>query len=362
MPSHRPISGLLCLLVAVAVGVGVLLAGCGGSPPPPPAMSNPRATAPRSFSSARAWSDLEALSALGPRVSGSAGARQARRYLTEQLEAAGLRVQEIDTQRELEGVGSVEWTHVSTTIEGSSEELFVLLAPYDTGHFEEFPFLGVNDGASGAALLLELARVLAERDLPYTTRLVFVDGEGRFGRGGSDLEEQRWLGGQALAETMEQEGLLSSIRLLVAMNRVCDAEIRIARDLGSHRHHREEFWKAAAALGGSDAFPPGQGFESVQASHRAFADRGVRPVVAIVDTAFGGEAPPGVYADTEEDAIVHCAPDSLGVVGTVTLRALETIGRRLAKIDRFSQSPLAELEVESEASDPLPGSEAPPAP
>ena len=74
---------------------------------------------------------------------------------------------------------------------------------------------------------------------------------------------------------MEQEGLLSSIRLLVAMNRVCDAEIRIARDLGSHRHHREEFWKAASALGGSDAFPPGQGFESVQASHRAFADRGV---------------------------------------------------------------------------------------
>jgi hypothetical protein len=360
MPSNRPISGSLRLSAIV----GALLLGCGGAPsqPAPPATPHTDATAPHSFSSARAWSDLEALSALGPRVSGSKAAGDARRYITQQLEAAGLPVLEIEARRELEGVGSLEWTHVATTIEGTSPELFVLLAPYDTGHFEEFSFLGVNDGASGAALLLELARVLAARELPYTTRLVFVDGEGRFGRGGSDLEELRWLGSQTLAETMEEEGLLPSIRLLLAVNRVCDAEIRIARDLGSHRHHREEFWKVAAALGHVEAFPPEQGFESVQASHRAFAARGVRPVVAIVDTAFGGDAPPGVYADSEEDAIVHCAPESLEVVGTVTLRALETIGRRLAKIDRFSQSPLAELEAPPEASDPIPDSEAPAAP
>jgi hypothetical protein len=331
MPSNRPISGSLRLSAIV----GALLLGCGGAPsqPAPPATPHTDATAPHSFSSARAWSDLEALSALGPRVSGSKAAGDARRYITQQLEAAGLPVLEIEARRELEGVGSLEWTHVATTIEGTSPELFVLLAPYDTGHFEEFSFLGVNDGASGAALLLELAR-----------------------------EELRWLGSQTLAETMEEEGLLPSIRLLLAVNRVCDAEIRIARDLGSHRHHREEFWKVAAALGHVEAFPPEQGFESVQASHRAFAARGVRPVVAIVDTAFGGDAPPGVYADSEEDAIVHCAPESLEVVGTVTLRALETIGRRLAKIDRFSQSPLAELEAPPEASDPIPDSEAPAAP
>jgi hypothetical protein len=360
MPFIRPISGSLRLSAVV----GALLLGCGGAPSQPSPSGSPRedTTAPRAFSSARAWSHLEALSALGPRVSGSSGARDARRYITRQLESAGLPVEEVETQREIEGVGSVEWKHVAAQIEGRSPELFVLLAPYDTGYFEEFSFLGVNDGASGAALLLELARVLAPRELPYTTRLVFVDGEGRFGRGGSDLEDLRWLGSQALAETMEQEGLLRSIRLLLAVNRVCDAEIRIARDLGSHRHHREEFWKAAAALGRVDAFPPAQGFESVQASHRAFAARGVRPVVAIVDTAFGGDAPPGLYADTEEDTIVHCAPDSLEAVGSVTLRALETIGRRLAKIDRFSQSPLADLETAPEASDAHRQGEAPAAP
>jgi hypothetical protein len=361
MTTHRLISGSLRLSAAV----GALLLGCGGAPsqPAPSPTSPPDTTAAHSFSSARAWSDLEELSALGPRVSGSSGAEAARRYITRQLEAASLPVMEIEARRELEGVGSVEWTHVATTIEGTSPELFVLVAPYDTGHFEEFAFLGVNDGASGAALLLELARVLAVRELPYTTRLVFVDGEGRFGRGGSDLEELRWLGSQTLAESMEEEGLLQRIRLLLALNRVCDAEIRIARDLGSHRHHREEFWKAAAALGQVEAFPAEQGFESVQASHRAFAERGVRPVVAIVDTAFGGDAPPGVYADSEEDAIMHCAPESLEVVGTVTLRALETIGWRLAKIDRFSQSPLAELEASPETSEPTPDdSEAPAAP
>jgi len=70
----------------------------------------------------------------------------------------------------------------------------------------------------------------------------------------------------------------------------------------------------------------------------------VRPVLAIEDTAFGGEDPPGIYADTEDDDLAHCAPESLGVVGAVSLAALETIGDRLAKIDRFARSPLTEVE------------------
>ena len=111
-----------------------------------------------------------------------------------------------------------------------------------------------------------------------------------------------------------------------------------------------------------DVFSPEQGFETVDASHRAFADRGVRPVVAIVDTAFGGDEPPGFYANTEEDSIAHCAPESLEVVGTVTLHALETIGRRLAKIDRFSESPLVELESSPESEEPSRDGEAPAGP
>ena len=102
--------------------------------------------------------------------------------------------------------------------------------------------------------------------------------------------------------------------------------------------------RAAGRLGYTDAFPLDQPFESLLASHVAFRERGVRPVLAIEDTAFGGEDPPGIYADTEDDDLAHCAPESLGIVGAVSLAALETIGDRLAKIDRFARSPLTEVE------------------
>jgi len=338
---------LIVLISILASGLGGWGLACGRSSPPPAPRVPPGPAQARSemFSSARAWSDLEALSRIGPRASGSAGAREARKYIGGELKAVDLEVDEIVTPVEFEDGGSLELTHLVATVPGDSHQLFLLVAPYDSSRFDDdVDFVGTNDGASGAALLLEFARVLADRPLHYTTRLVFLEGEGRLGRGGPPSEDQRTTGSRLFAEQMEIANKLASVRLLVAFNRVCDADLRIARDLGSHRMHREEFWKAAGRLGYTDAFPLDQLFESLLASHVAFRERGVRPVVAIEDTAFGGEDPPGIYADTEEDDLAHCAPESLGVVGAVSLAALETIGDRLAKIDRFARSPLTEVE------------------
>ena len=55
---------------------------------------------------------------------------------------------------------------------------------------------------------------------------------------------------------------------------------------------------------------------------------GFRKVVALVDTSFGGEEPPGLYAGTEDDNPEHCSQDSLGIVGEVTVEALDRIGER----------------------------------
>ena len=70
----------------------------------------------------------------------------------------------------------------------------------------------------------------------------------------------------------------------------------------------------------------------------------MRPIVAIADASFGGDEPPGIYARTEDDVPAHCAPESLRTVGEVTLETLDTLGSRLAKIDRFARSPLGPVE------------------
>lgn len=335
----------LSLLVAL---VGAGLVACESAPEPPVRAldepAEPPPPPPDVFSAARAWEDLEALVALGPRVAGTGGGERARAYLRGRLEAAGLEVEEIATVRTVPDRGDVVLRHLAVTLPGASPQLFVLLAPYDSSDLRGFDFVGANDGASGAALLLELARVLDARSLPYTTRIVFVDGEGRIESDGDAAAVERWTGSEALAEHMEAQGELDRIRLLVALHQVCDADLRIARDLSSHRMHREEFFRAAERLGRVDAFPRDQGFESVEAGHLAFRERGVRPALALVDTRYGGDAVPGVFSETPDDTLAHCAPESLAAVGVVMLDALETIGRRLAKIDRFARTPLSGVE------------------
>ena len=126
--------------------------------------------------------------------------------------------------------------------------------------------------------------------------------------------------------------------MMIYLNRVGDADLRIARDLMSHRIYREEFWKAAAALDRTRAFPRDAACEHAGIAHRYFAPLGLRPIVSIVDLSFAGAQPPGLYAGTAQDTIERCSPESLETVGVVVLGALDAISERLSKIDRFAES------------------------
>ena len=135
----------------------------------------------------------------------------------------------------------------------SVTRLIVLAAPYDTRPFESFRFVGANDGGSGAALLLEIARNLTERPLAYTVRIYFLDGEAPQLAEEPDRTRKGLFGSRSLARDLVEEQQLAKIRLLVVFNRVADADLRIARDLYSHRIYRDEFWRAGARL---DALRP----------------------------------------------------------------------------------------------------------
>jgi glutaminyl-peptide cyclotransferase len=337
--------------------VPVLLAlglACQSSPPPAARVPAPPAERAEAFEAQRAWEHLSTLAEIGPRVMGTEGVRRAGDYILDELAKLDIEPieQEITARRGEQDEEPLALRNIAAKIPGRSSDVFLLVAPYDTRRYESFRFLGVNDGGSGAALLLEIARVLAADPLPYTTWLVFLDGEAPLAPGSVPVASPSHFGSRALANQLHEEGVLAGVRLALVLNRVCDADLRVARDLLSHRIYREEFWRAAARLGRSDAFPPGASFESPVASHYALAAVGLRRVVALVDTSFGGDEPPGLYAGTEDDDLEHCSADSLEAVGKVALEALDKISQRLAKIDRFAKSP---LEGTSELTFELPG-------
>ncbi len=305
---------------------------------PPPLLPSLPPTPNRSFSAEGAWQHLRALSEIGPRTSGSEGAEQARRYIAAELSKLGLEVDEQTFMIDLaENEPPLALTNVAVTIPGASQDLFVLAAPYDTVDFESPPLLGVDDGASGPALLLELARVLTVAPLTYSTRLLFLEGESKT-RVGSF--ESVHFGSKATARQLQAQGVMPRIRLLVVFNRVAGADLRILRDRRSHRFTREAFWDAAARLGYRDAFPRSAHFESPDAGHVSFLEAGLRPAAAIVGA--GPAVDPSSEAEqaVAEDTLEHCSAESLQTVGIVTLQTLETQSQRLARIDRVSGVPI----------------------
>lgn len=282
------------------------------------------------FSGARAWSDLQAMSAPGD------GA--ARGHLEDSLALSGFAVEERVTPLRDESGEEQELVHLELLLPGASSDRFVLLAPYAGPGFENASPSARSQALSGAALLLELIRVLSERQLPYSIQILFLD------EGGGGLAGENRVGSRLLAASMEERHELEDVRLLVVFDRVCGAELQIARDLRSQRHHREHFWKVARELGYAKAFSAERGFESVDASHRAFADLGLRPVVAIADSAYGEREALAPSSEPSQDAVAGCLPESLNAVGAVSLVSLLRIGERLVRIDRFTTQPLASQE------------------
>jgi hypothetical protein len=305
-----------------------------------------------SFSADRAWRDLQALTDIGARTVGSRGNDRARDYLRAELEDLGVEVESWEVDYASAGGRSpgatapeIRVTNLSAVIPGTqSQDRFLLVAPFDSRSFDDFEFIGANDGASGAAVVLEIARTLAADPLPYATEIVFLDGESPFSAPGGQGGSYREIGSLGLASRIQEAGS-SGVRLLVYLNRVGDADLRIARDLVSHRIYREEFWKAADALDRTQAFPRDSAFENAGIAHQYFAQIGLRQIVSIVDTSFGGDQSPGLYAGTAQDTIDRCSPDSLETVGVVVLEALDAISKRLGKIDRFAAARGGEVDA-----------------
>ena len=318
---------LLAWIVAFAAA-GLVCAAPPPPPPPPP---------PPEFSADAAWDHLRALAEIGPRVPGTPGAAAARAYLRSRLEALGIAVSEEVTMVEDRGDGEpIEVAILAASIpaSGESSDLFLLAAGYDTTRFESFPFAGVNSGASGAAVLLDLARGLAENRLPYGVRIVFLGAEAPQ----ADILPQRALwSSRLLVEQLRESGELARVRVAVYFDQVADADLTIARDLRSHRRYRDVFFEAARELGLGAAFPTNAPFESVVTGHLAFWSAPFRRVVAITDPRYGGSEPPGSFWHTEQDSLEHCSAQSLDAVGRVSRRALTEMATLLARVDRFAR-------------------------
>ncbi|MBN1530733.1 MAG: Zn-dependent exopeptidase M28 [Thermoleophilaceae bacterium] len=241
--------------------LALALAGCGGAQGP---ADEPAEPADR-FDSAAAWKLLREQVDMGPRPAGS----ETSRRLAERLRGLlpGGRFQAVP--------GGLR--NVIGRVPGRGDGFVVLGAHYDTK--DEPGFVGANDGASGTAVAVQLAREIRPRTLRRTVVFALFDGE-ESPRGTPDSQfAERGLRGSRVAAPG-----LSDARAMILLDFVGDRDLSIPReglsDAGLWRRLRD----AASAAGAVEAFPPGVA-GGVQDDHLPFLEEGV-PSIDLIDFTF----------------------------------------------------------------------------
>ena len=256
------------------------MAACTANAPIAPAAS-PLATpvsiipTPRpAFSGAAAYQQVLAQTKIGPRPTGTEAGWQTGDYIIAQLQQSGWQV---ETQEfEYQGVQA-------RNIIGKqgSGPVTIVGAHYDTRRQADHdpdpvkhaqPVIGANDGASGVAVLLEMARTL---DVPKTGRevwLTFFDAEDN-GR----LDGWDWIAGS----TYLAQHLTVTPTAMILLDMIGDADQQLYWDRNSAPQLNTSIWQTAAQLGFAQQFIPQYKWTMID-DHIPFAQRGI-PAVDLID-------------------------------------------------------------------------------
>jgi glutaminyl-peptide cyclotransferase len=258
-----------------------------------------------SFSGSRAYADVQTQVSMGERTPGSAGHVQIREWMRVELESAGWDVDIHQTER----MGHPIYNVIAKR--GDAEPEIILGAHYDTRFVadndpnpnkQDEPVPGANDGASGVAVLLELARTLPEDAPPVW--LVFFDAEDN-GR----IEGWDWiLGSRAFVEEIPVRP-----RAVVIVDMIGDADLNIHLERNSNKELRAEIWATAEELGYGDIFINTEKFSMLD-DHTPFLQAGI-PAVLLIDFDYP-------YWHTVEDTVDKVSPESLEAVGKTLLHWL----------------------------------------
>ncbi len=299
--------------------VGALLAACVSEAPSGPTPGSP------AFDGEAALSSVVEQVNFGPRIPGTDGHAAQLAYMLDRLEDA-TPVVVADTFEYVTTYGdSLTLVNVMARIRPEETRRILLLAHWDTRPTSDeatdttlrsIPVPGANDGASGTAVLLTLAPLLAEVAPPLGVDLLFVDGED-YGPGVEDM----LLGAKRFAAQLRDDD-----RPIygVLLDMVGDADPQFPVESISAQHASVvvgKVWDAAERLGYSSYFPRRAGGPLTD-DHVPLIEAGL-PTANVIDFTYG---PDRAYWHTPEDTPDKLSAATLGMVGEVIVELIYSGG------------------------------------
>ena len=250
------------------------------------------------FDGNRAYADVQTQVAFGPRIPETDGHAKVQAWIRNELVAAGWQVE----VQESEAMGHPVQNIVAKR--GDENPQIVVGAHYDSRMFADndpdpanrsLPVPAANDGASGVAVLLELARVLPDDTVPVW--LVFFDAEDN-GR----IATWDWI----LGSTEFVKNNPIQPQAVVVIDMIGDADLNIYKEKNSNADLTNEVWSVAQSLGHDDAFIPDYKYSMID-DHTPFLRAGI-PAIDIIDFDYP-------YWHTLQDTPDKVSAESLQAVG-----------------------------------------------
>ncbi len=271
------------------------------------------------FNEQRAFQYLLKQVAFGPRNPNSTGHQQCLKFLHQEFSqlADTVLLQPFEWY-DAHFKKRLKLTNVIARFQPNNPRRIFLAAHWDTRPRADMdrpenknkPILGANDGASGVAVLLEVAHALKQRVPAIGVDLILFDGED-YGRQGH-LEEY-FLGSRYFAKHYQRLNFSHEFGILIDM--IGDAQLTIKREGYSVTHLPwlvDRVWKTAQSMGYYEFSDEFLGY--VDDDHVPLLKKGI-PCINIIDFEYP-------YWHTLEDTPDKCSPQSLGVVGRVLLEVI----------------------------------------
>ena len=255
----------------------------------------------------------------GPRNPGSNGYKQCLVYLQKTLSGfADTILLQPFVLDDLVNEKSYDLTNIIARFKAGDPQQLLIGAHWDTRPWADEdpdtekrnnPIIGANDGASGVAVILELARILKASPPPIGITLVLFDGED-MGRSGTPKSYAQ--GSLAFAKDLPIEKPDEAIIL----DMIGDAELHIPIERNSYHQNRElvkKLWSMAEELS-LDAFESRIVY-TLYDDHVPLWVEAKIPAIDIIDFNY-----PNSYTNywhTTQDLPENCSAESLGQVGTL---------------------------------------------
>ena len=289
-------------MVIVAAWLGCLVA-CDRGPTQPQGDLQKKIW--KEFSGENALGHVQAMVDFGPRPPATPAIEKTRDYLAKQLELFGWTVTR-QTFTDTTPRGKIEFVNLIATYGGKdSAPSFIVCSHYDTKTFETARFVGANDGGSSTGVLVELARVLAQRpDLARKAELVFFDGEEAYE---AFSETDGLYGSRHFAKQLAAEDKTKQFRGGLLFDMVGDRSLTITLPPDSPAEIARDIFASAEALNLRKYFTYFD--RDIMDDHTPLNEVGI-PTIDLIDFDFAAW-------HTPDDTIDKLSAESLRTVGAV---------------------------------------------